>query len=695
MIKKFDLNIEDVLENWEVYHAIREIIANAIDEQIYTNTQDIKIYKSEDQNWHIVDFGRGLNYHHLVQNENTEKKNDARMIGRFGVGLKDALATLYRHNIKVKINSRHCTITIKKSPKIGFEDISTLHAIINPPEKPNMLGTDFELIGCNDNYIDLAKAFFFKFLSPQILETTCYGQVINNNGADAFVYVNGVKVAEESNFLFSYNITNPSRRLVKAMNRERSNVGRPAYSDTINHILTACNSEEVKQMLVRAFRLYSSGLKYDELNWNDVQIFAAKCVEEQNKNTVFITPEILQNSPEVADEIKREGKKPIIVSSHTSYLIERYNKENRGQETLTTVLEYKKDKDAKFIPTIIDIEKLTPEEKSVYDKTDDILALIGGKPKNVHKICIVDKIYDQETGMETLGLWESHRSRILIKRKQLHSIRRYAGTLLHECTHASSGACDVNRDFELALTATIGKLVDICLRNDSNSSLSEFLSSNSFVRMYMNNFEKYFDERDYFRARKEIDYIGQHIKRILEEFYLFQLMRNIDECDIIDHTDDFTEKIALFFHDYFDALPEIFSTVLDDDSGYKRTELRLLEFYNEYSIPALQLRKLIDDFVRAGAKNKSLKCWNNIIEIFSYVDNYITQVINTLTKEKLKNTYDAEIKKKILDILDPVAHVVEDRLKQLRSNGNFELSFEDTEKIKYNIRQNHKISKNI
>jgi len=35
--KKFDLNIERILEDWEVYHAIREVIANAIDEQVLTN----------------------------------------------------------------------------------------------------------------------------------------------------------------------------------------------------------------------------------------------------------------------------------------------------------------------------------------------------------------------------------------------------------------------------------------------------------------------------------------------------------------------------------------------------------------------------------------------------------------------------------------------------------------------------------
>ena len=38
-IKKFYLNIENVLEHWEIHHAIREIIAISIDEQRLTNTK--------------------------------------------------------------------------------------------------------------------------------------------------------------------------------------------------------------------------------------------------------------------------------------------------------------------------------------------------------------------------------------------------------------------------------------------------------------------------------------------------------------------------------------------------------------------------------------------------------------------------------------------------------------------------------
>ena len=42
-ISEFDLNIEKILENWEVYHAIREIISNALYEQILTATKEIEI----------------------------------------------------------------------------------------------------------------------------------------------------------------------------------------------------------------------------------------------------------------------------------------------------------------------------------------------------------------------------------------------------------------------------------------------------------------------------------------------------------------------------------------------------------------------------------------------------------------------------------------------------------------------------
>ena len=454
--KEFDLNIEKILENWEVYHAIREIIANALDEQILTNTKDISIYKSNDGWWHIIDFGRGLNYHHLTQNENEEKLTNDKLIGRFGVGLKDALATLYRHGIKVQIISKYGIITLKEASKSGFDDIITLHAQIAPPQNPNMVGTDFCLLGCNVDDIEKAKSLFLTFSGKNILEKNAYGEVIENSTNTADIYINGVKVADESNFLFSYNITSLTAQLKKALNRERTNVGRSAYTGRIKDILKACSSEKVIDALVEDLQQFGSGNRHDELSWNDIAMHASIKMNQLHKDTTFVTTSDLQNKPSLIDEMQRSGYNPVVVPDNIISKMEDYNTGAKSGETLTTANQYIKDEKERFVPVEIDINALTVYEKEVYNITDSILKLIGGKPKNVKKIVIVEKIYESELFNETLGLWIAGENKILIKRKQLKSLEQYAGTLLHECAHAISGADDVSRDFELKLTEIIG-----------------------------------------------------------------------------------------------------------------------------------------------------------------------------------------------------------------------------------------------
>jgi hypothetical protein len=123
-MKNFDLNIDKILENWEVFHAVRELIANAIvDEQILTNTQKPMIFQDEAGWWHVRDFGRGLRYQDLIQTENPEKLDHANLIGKFGIGLKDALATFDLRGITVLIRSRHGDISLARVSKHSFEEL--------------------------------------------------------------------------------------------------------------------------------------------------------------------------------------------------------------------------------------------------------------------------------------------------------------------------------------------------------------------------------------------------------------------------------------------------------------------------------------------------------------------------------------------------------------------------------------------
>lgn len=456
-IRKFDLNIEKILEDWEIHHAIREIIANAVDEKIITNTKDIEIFKDEDKKWHIRDFGRGLKYEHLTQKENQEKSKNSSVIGKFGIGLKDALATFDRKGVKVFIKSRYGNITISKSEKHGFNNIITLHADIHPSSDPNFIGTEFIMEGCTETDIAKAKDLFLIFSGDKNLERTQYGDVLEKKGNIARIYVNGVKVAEEDDFLFSYNITHLNSAIRKALNRERTNVGRTAYSGSIKSTLLSCKSKIVAERLVNDLKGYESGTIHDEIKWTDVSIYACRLLNSF-KDVAFFTPKQLTDSPMMVDEAKAGGYEIITIPDSIRDRISgmRDVDGNKIRDLNQFTKEYNESFEFKFI----DEKGLTPKEIEIFKLTDDILSLIGGKPKRVSDIKVSETMrIDSSTLIPAAGLWEPSNGRIIIKRSELRSIKDYAGTLIHEASHAISGALDVNRDFELQLSSTIGIIV--------------------------------------------------------------------------------------------------------------------------------------------------------------------------------------------------------------------------------------------
>src|SRR5262249_8275027 len=155
--------------------------------------------------------------------------------------------------ITVRICSPHGDITTGKQAKHGFSDIKTLHALIDDPADLAFTGTEFILSGdaLGEKQVQEAKALFLHFAGDEVIGTTTYGTVLGHKGSGrARIYVNGLRVAEEDNFLFSYNITSMTTALRRALNRERSNVGRGAYTDRVKAILLGCEANEVIDALV-------------------------------------------------------------------------------------------------------------------------------------------------------------------------------------------------------------------------------------------------------------------------------------------------------------------------------------------------------------------------------------------------------------------------------------------------------------
>ena len=457
MIKKFDLNIEKILEDWEIYHAVREIIANAIDEELLTKSEEIEIFKDDGNSWHIRDYGRGINSEHLTQKENDEKIKSAHTIGKFGIGFKDALATFDRKGVEVSIKSRHINMTLERTNKHGFADIVTLHANITPSSDKGFRGTEFILKNCPDREIEEAKGLFLRFSGEEILEETPIGQVLKKESETARIYINGVQVAQEDNFLFSYNITELNQTIKKALNRERTNVGRTAYTDRVKSILKKCQSETVARKLVDDLSRYDTGEQHDELTWTDIAVHACKLCNERSR-VVFFTSEEVISSPNLVDRVQRDQYEVVVIPQNIKKKISG-NADFSGNP-IRDVGQFTRDWNESFKFSFVTEDQLKPGELRVYEQTDKILSLIGGKPGNVKDILISRTMrLDKETYYEVGGLWEPQEGRIVIRYDNLKDLGSYAGILLHEIAHARSGAIDCTRKFENELTDLLGIVI--------------------------------------------------------------------------------------------------------------------------------------------------------------------------------------------------------------------------------------------
>lgn len=454
-MKKFDLNIEKILEDWEMHHAVREIIANALDEQLLTETKDVEIVK-EDNCWVIRDFGRGIRYAHLTQNENQEKLNNSNVIGKFGIGLKDALATFDRQGAIVKAKSKHSQISIETSPKQGFGDILTLHAVIESPIDTDFVGTEFRLTGVTDEQIDLAKRLFLKFSGEEIVESTGYGQIVKRNNNKGNIYINGVKVSDEDNFLFSYNITKLNAPIKKALNRERSNVGRSAYTDSVKKILLASKEQSVAEMLARDLQNINRGTAHDELTWIDVQDHAVKILNQRGRY-LFITSVEARQHPDMIDHAASSGYEVITIPENLKAKIQ--GETDGGGNPIVDIEQFVQNYNDSFEYSFVGKEDFTDEELAIFDYTNQIISIFGRKPNRVKDIKISSTMRkDFFLDEETLGCWDEKTSSIVLARKTLKSLSCYSGVLIHELIHAKTSYRDVTRAFESSLTDEIGNL---------------------------------------------------------------------------------------------------------------------------------------------------------------------------------------------------------------------------------------------
>lgn len=452
-MRAFDLNIERILEHWKPQHAVRELIANALDETLISGCAPPEIRK-DGKHWLIRDFGRGLRYEHLTQNVSDEKKKHKGVIGYFGIGLKDAFGALNRAGVAVQIASPHGVMTVRSLAKHGFADIKTLHAEIEAAPS-SMAGTEVRLSGIADSEVKAAREMFLVFNGDAELEATRYGRVLRRGAdEDASIYVNGLRVAREPDFLFSYDITSLTEAMRRALNRERANVGRQAYTGRVKEILLAAETPEVGAQLAERLQEFEERGLEGELQWIDVQEHAVALLNPAG-TSVFLTPEEIALNPRFVDEARRGRNKIVTIPENLRDRIAGQTdvRGNTIRDLDAFVDEYKRSFQYEFVaPTA-----LNAAERAIFERWPNLVALVGVDPKLIAEVTVSAKMRVEDiTERDALGVWESGKRRIIIRRDQLARMSDFAATFLHEVAHAASDAEDISLDFEDKLTEFLG-----------------------------------------------------------------------------------------------------------------------------------------------------------------------------------------------------------------------------------------------
>jgi hypothetical protein len=259
-------------------------------------------------------------------------------------------------------------------------------------------------------------------------------------------------VAEEETFLFSYNITRLNAKLTRALNRERANVGRLAYTDRVKDILLASTSSDVMFCLANDLALFETGDQRTESAWVDIAVHASRVLNAK-QDVVFVTPSELAQGGAMFDHARGEGKRLLVVPTKVAdRLAGETDLQGSQIRTLGTYVQERMDS---FVFNFVQAEKLSVAERAVLGNVDAVFQLARVRPGR-WPVLISETMRPNVLGSNEAGLWDPAEGRIVIRRDQLRDVRRFCSTLLHELSHASGGHPDATLEFEDTLTEMLG-----------------------------------------------------------------------------------------------------------------------------------------------------------------------------------------------------------------------------------------------
>lgn len=287
-IESIDLNIgQPYLSDWSEGMAIREFIANALDGASNSDTSIEKICEGK---WTIINKESEIKPENFIIKEGEKTKNSSK-IGKFGIGLKDAIGVLMSRGISVEIYTSEYRYVAKYKDKSKLINDKCFFMDIYKNDR-DWIGTEIVLNQCKDIFIMNAKSYFLIYRKkPTIVSQTAYGDILSEDNKDnGTIYLNGIKIGHENTFTYSYNIKFQDENLKRGISRERDNLSREVYKESIKKIIEDSKDEEVFVEFYERFIKTNDGSLRGELVYIEAQVKAIKYAIKRNiKLVIFPT----------------------------------------------------------------------------------------------------------------------------------------------------------------------------------------------------------------------------------------------------------------------------------------------------------------------------------------------------------------------------------------------------------------------
>eukprot|EP01006_Ploeotia_vitrea_P022364 TRINITY_DN54765_c0_g1_i1.p1 TRINITY_DN54765_c0_g1~~TRINITY_DN54765_c0_g1_i1.p1 ORF type:complete len:615 (-),score=78.90 TRINITY_DN54765_c0_g1_i1:1057-2901(-) len=259
------------LQHWNADDALRELYVNAWDAN---GNKKPRMELSPTGNELTITNDGTLELSDFIYSASA-KDTSRYQSGKFGAGLKDALAPLMRSEVTVKfITNEHIfTIVEQAAEMVGKVMLHVLVENVPEPSANAKRQTCVQLTGTDQKIAAMWEDFNRRLVLPKAWKpayTGEQGELYNQPGGK--IYLDYIKISEDKRLRFSYNFyaVHPDIRY-NLMNRDRKNVTDEVYSIALGNLIfeAYCESEKVRKWFDTSGRKRKKELNYSKDLQND------------------------------------------------------------------------------------------------------------------------------------------------------------------------------------------------------------------------------------------------------------------------------------------------------------------------------------------------------------------------------------------------------------------------------------------